>query len=140
MEIGGGPSTYESVRDNAYWTRVHWDTSLWPDVYSAKTYKAHLQDCIDNPTVGFLARRQYITKKPMNYSDFAWRNQKIMENDESVKKLKIELETILKRDFKKTRALRRYIINHDRVVLDEIKPGKGYKRLNKLRIILMRIF
>ena len=136
IEVGGMP--YENVRSNAYWTRVHFDTSMWPDVENAKCYKAHLQDCIDNPTVGFLARRKYITGKRMNYPDFAWRNKKIMENDNNIKTTKNYLKGYVDFLYPKTKHIRKYIVNNDRVVLDYVKPRQGYNMFEKMLITLKR--
>ena len=64
MEIELGPfPKYENVRYNAYWTRVGINTRLGIDKDNIDDYKAHLQDCNNNPTIGMLARRKYITGK-----------------------------------------------------------------------------
>lgn len=140
MEIEVGGRTYENVRSNAYWTRVHLDTTMWPDAEDAKCYKAHLQDCIDNPTVGFLARKKYITGYRMNYPEYAWRNRKIMENDTYIKGAKDYLRSITKTLYPKTRHIREYIIESGRVALDEIKPCKGYNLAEKILLAAKRNF
>ena len=131
---------YEKIRSNAYWTRVHLDTTMWPDIEDAKAYKAHLQDCIDNPTVGFLARRKYITGKRMTFPDYAWRNKKIMENDRYIKATKDYLNGYVKTLYPKTKHIREYIVNSDRIALDYIKPCKGYNFFDKMLIAMKKIF
>jgi hypothetical protein len=141
MEIESGPCRlpYENVRSNAYWTRVHFDTQLWPDIDGAAHYRKHLQDCIDNPTIGLLARKKYITGPRMNYPDFAWRNRKIMENDKGIEAAVKYLKGVVNTLYPKTKHIREYMIDKNRVALDEIRPCKGYNRLDKLMIALKKL-
>lgn len=135
MEIELGPfPKYENVRYNAYWTRVGINTRLGIDHDNIDDYKAHLQDCYNNPTVGMLAKRKYITKKPMDYPMHARRNINDMEKDTEIKALRNSLNKKIKNLYPNTKHIREYIINSDRVKLDGIKKIEKYTALNKLII------
>ena len=135
MEIELGPfPKYENVRYNAYWTRVGINTRLGIDNDNIDDYKAHLQDCNNNPTIGMLARRKYITGKPMDYPIHAHCNINDMEKEPEIKSLKDNLKNKIKKIYPNTKHIREYIINNDRVTLDGIEKSKKYTTLNKLII------
>ena len=136
IEIGG--VSYENARNNAYWTRVHLDTSFLPDAEDALIYKNHIEDCFEHPTSGMLIRRKYITKKPFNYPVFARRNLKLMENEEVIKGLKKQFDNLLSKLYPKTKHLREYIIQKDRINLDFVKSAQKYTKTDKLLIALKR--
>ena len=138
IEIESSPK-YESVRSNAYWSRVHLDTSFLPDEYDLGTYKAHLQDCKENPTVGLLAGKKYITGKPMNYPEYAHRNMRYLERQPVISELKKDLKSKINTLYPDTKHIRDYIINNDRVTLDFVEKHKKYTAFNKLMIMLKKI-
>ena len=138
IEIESSPK-YESVRSNAYWSRVHLDTSFLPDEYDLGTYKAHLQDCKENPTVGLLAGKKYITGKPMNYPEYAHRNLNYLERQPEIDMLKKSINKKIKTLYPKTRHLREYIIENKRVVLDYTEKSKKYTKFDKLMILFKKI-
>lgn len=140
MEIELGPiQKYESVRQNAYWTRAGIDTRLRVDKDNIADYKAHLRDCEKNPTVGMLAGRKYITGKPMNYPKTATRNLCYMNRKPEISSLRKSIKNKIRKTlYKKTWPLRQYIINSERVVLDSVKKTRKYTIFNKLRIVLKR--
>ena len=133
IELGPFPK-YENVRYNAYWTRVGINTRLGIDKNNIDDYKAHLQDCNNNPTVGMLARRKYITGKPMDHPIHARCNINDMEKEPEIKSLKDNLKKKKKKIYPNTKHIREYIINNDRVTLDGIEKSKKYTTLNKLII------
>lgn len=140
MEIELGPfPKYENVRSNAYWSRVHIDTSLRIDDSDIEEYKAHLKDCNENPTIGLLAKRKYITKKPMNYPEYAHRNMRDLESQSVISELKKDLKSRIDKLYPNTKRIRDYIINHDRVTLDIVEKHKKYTTFNKLMIMLKKI-
>ena len=140
MEIELGPfPKYEDVRYNAYWSRVGIDTSLRIEDHNIDDYKAHLKDCRQNPTIGMLANRKYITGKPMNYPIYAKRNLHEMESLPEISSIKESIESKIKNLYPKTKHLREYIINNGRVLLDSIEKSKKYTTLNKLAIFLKKI-
>lgn len=138
IEIGVEPK-YENVKYNAYWSRVHIDTRLMPDEYDLGTYKAHLQDCEKNPTVGMLARKKYINSKPMNYPECAKRNIHILERQPEIDSLKKDIENKINKLYPKTKHIREYIIDNKRVVLDYIEKNKKYTKFDKLMILFKKI-
>lgn len=101
-------------------------------------HKEHLKDCNNNPTVGLLARRKYITKKPMDYPVHASRNIHHIEKQPEIESLNNSLKNKINELYPKTKQIRQYIINSDRVVLDEVKRSKKYTIFNKLTMILKR--
>ncbi|MBR1619243.1 hypothetical protein IJ674_05055 [bacterium] len=140
MEIELGPfPKYENVRSNAYWSRVHIDTSLRIDDSDIEEYKAHLKDCNENPTIGLLAKRKYITKKPMNYPEYAHRNMRDLESQSVISELKKDLKSRIDKLYPNTKRIRDYIINNDRVTLDIVEKHKKYTTFNKLMVMLKKI-
>ena len=140
MEIGIEiPAKYENVKSNAYWARVHFDTTFMPDIEDADAYKAHLEDCEKHPTTGLLARRKYLDKKKMNYPEYAWRNKKIMEREQEVDVLQKRMNEKIDKLYPWTKNIRKYIINTDRVVLDFVEPKKPYGKVEKLILALRKL-
>ncbi len=140
MEIELGPfPKYPSVRSNAFWSRLHIDTSLRIDDSDIEEYKAHLKDCNENPTVGLLAKRKYITRKPMEQPIFAKRNMHYLEKQPEIKKLKKAFESKVNTLYPSTKHIREYIINEDRVLLDYVKRSQKYTSFDKLMIMLKKI-
>ena len=140
MEIELGPfPKYQNIRSNAYWSRVHIDSSLGIDNSDMEEYKAHLKDCNENPTIGLLAKRKYITKKPMNYPEYAHRNMRYLEKQPVISELKKDLKSKINTLYPDTKHIRDYIINNDRVTLDFVEKHKKYTAFNKLMIMLKKI-
>ena len=139
MEIGiEMPAKHENIKSNAYWSRVHFDTTFIPDIDDTNIYKAHLEDCEKHPTTGLLAKRKYIDKKKMNYPECAWRNKKIMEREPEIDVLRKSVNEKINKLYPRTKNIRKHIINTDRVVLDFVKPKKHYGKLEKLLIALRK--
>ncbi len=138
-ELEIGCIKYENIRNNAYWSKIHLDTSFLPDEYDLETYKAHWQDCKKNPTVGMIARRKYITGKPMNYPEYAHRNRCYLENQPEIDTLKKILKTKINDLYPKTKRARKYIIDNERVVLDWVEKSKKYTRFDKFMMLFKKI-
>lgn len=139
MEIGiEAPTRYGNVRNNAYWSRVLIDTTLNVDLEDISNYKEHLKDCNSNPTVGLLARRKYITKKPMNYPIHARRNLRFIKSQPEIKSLNTSLINKINELYPRTKHLRQYIIDSDRVILDGINQSNKSTVFNKLMIFFKR--
>ena len=136
IELGSFPK-FEKIRSNAYWSKVSIDSSL-PVGKGAEMYKAHMRDCRAYPTVGMLAHRKFITGTPMNYPGCAARNIKFMEKQPEVMVLQREIKDKLKKLYPKTKHIREYIINNDRVQLDSIEPVRKYTKFDKLVILLKK--
>ena len=141
MEIlQGAVPLYPNVRKNVSNAMIHLDTSVLPRTRAAAAYKAHLNDCIDNPTVGLLARKKYTPRRAPGVMDYVWRNKKIIESDKLIKPTRVYLDNMIKNLYPKTRFLREYIIEKGRVDFDVIKPCKGYNAIDKALIMLKKIF
>ena len=136
IEIGMIP--YEKVRRNAYWSRVHIDTKLKIDKDDIEDYKMHLYDCEKNPTVGLLAGKKYITGEPMNYPLCANRNIRYLEKQPEIDTLKKSIENKIDKLYPKTKYIREYIIDNNRVVFDGIEKSKKYTKFDKLMILLKK--
>ncbi len=140
MEIELGPfPKYENARSNAYWSKVHIDTSFMPDIDDIEPYKEHIKDCYEHPTSGMMAHRKYITGKAMNYPVYAKRNKKFFDNQQEIKDLQKSFKTKMKTLYPKTMQIREYIINNDRIKFDFVEPSKGYSKLDKLKLFLKRL-
>lgn len=140
MDIELGPiPKYEDVKINAYWSRVAIDTRFRADNYSVSDYKAHLNDCYKNPTIGMLANREYITKNPMNYPMQANANLKILKSQPDIKVLLGDIKNKISTIYPKTKHIREYIINHDRVTLNEVKKCRKYSLMDKLIVFCKKI-
>lgn len=139
MELEAAPR-YERERYNAYWSRVGIDTRLLADKYNVEDYKAHLKDCEKNPTVGLLARKKYITGKPMNYPETARRNLRYIEKQPEIDTLTKSVNNKIKELYPKTAFVRQYIIDNNRVVFDRIEKIRKYTVFNKLKIMFKSFF
>ena len=140
LEIGFTNPKLEKIKSNAYWSRVNIDTKLWPSTVGCDDYARHIQDCIDNPTRGLIARRKYITGKPMNYPEYASRNKLIFENKPKVKILLKKFNDEMKNLYKKTRYARKYIIDDDRLSLDTVTRARKYTKFDRTMIFLKKLF
>jgi len=141
MEIVLGETPkYQRARYNAYWSRSGIDTTLRVEKDNINDYKAHLRDCEENPTVGLLARKKYITGKPMNYPETAYRNVRYMEKNSEIDTMIKSINKKIKELYPRTAHIREYIIDNNRVVLDGIEKIKKYSAFNKLKIMLKRFF
>ena len=137
FELGAAPK-YEKERYNAYSSRSGIDTTLLIDERNIENYKSHLYDCKKNPTVGLLIRKKYITGKPMNYPETAYRNMRFMERQPKIDSLIKNVNNKIKNLYPRTAHIREYIIDKNRVVLDGTEKIKKYTIFNKLKIMLKR--
>jgi len=141
MDIKVGVRTfgnYENIKYNAHNTRDRLDTVFRPDENAIKVCRKHLQDCLDYPTVGMIANRAYVRKKPYNLPKYVARNKNIINNNNEIKMFKGYCKEIIETFYPKTKHIRQYIADNDRVVLDFIKPIKKYTSVDKLKLLLRR--
>lgn len=128
-------SRLNRIRANAIQTRSFMDSRMIASIYHVDYYKAHLKDCIENPTTGKIAEQQYIIKK-INNPEAAWINQQIMDRQPEIKPLLKELQNKIQTLYPRTAKLRDYIIKSGRLELENIKPCKHYNWFDKLKILL----
>ena len=140
MEIDFGPIIkYENVIRNACFVRAGLDTRLKADIDNVFDYKAHLQDCEKNPTIGMIARKKYITGEPMNYPEAAKRNLRFINRYPEIEALTKRVKDNISELYPKTRFAREYIINNDRIMLKSIEKIKKYTVFDRLKIALKKI-
>lgn len=91
-------------------------------------YARHLEECISNPTLGGIAEQQYLLKSQNRFHKLNPKMRYLIDilNDEK-KKL-----------YPKTRKVREYIIQDDRLDLLSVTKRKGYNWFAKLKILLHR--
>lgn len=138
MELNIEPiRTYNRERINARMLRNELDTRFFPDDYGKYYYARYLEDTIQQPTVGMIAIHEAKKKPLLNYPRYFERNKKIIEEQSpEVKKLKMFLDETLQNLYPKTKKLREFIIQQNRIDFDTIKKSKGYNLLNKLELFL----
>lgn len=137
-EIGDGFSRFDNIRRNAYWALTELDSRLPLDSSTIEDYSRHIKDKINHPTTGMLAMRE-MERKPLNYplsyrSNLDMFEKRIAETSE----LTQEFNELMDKLYPKTRKLREYIIKHDRVKLNFIKPKSGNKIFKKLVSLMLR--
>ena len=114
------------ARSNANWNNTHLDSPLQISQQGFSANMAHLQDCIEHPTIGLLARREQRTN---GYRDIFHKKIKML-NKFSLKfrsKTDAFKETFNKL-YPKTGNARKFLINNDYIVLDRFKPIKKDSR------------
>jgi len=128
-------SGLNQIITNAMQTRFIMDSRIIASIDDIDYYKAHLQDCIKNPTRGKIAEQQYIIKRTNN-PEAAWINQQIMNRQPEIKPLLKEFQDKIQTLYPRTAKLRDYIIKSGRLELENIKPCKHYNWFEKLKILL----
>lgn len=133
MEIELGGSRFDSVCHNAYWHNVHLNTTLRvidEDVCD-DTIK-HLDDCIENPTIGLVARKKTLS------DDLVWRyndNKKHLFSIPAVKDRNDVFESKFVKLYPKTGKLRKLLIEEKRVVLNDIPKKMGMLKKVAFRLV-----
>ncbi len=133
MEISEGGSPYERIRYNAYWHNAHLDTELTVTKDQMEATLNHLDDCIQNPTRGLLARREQKKSIP-NYPQF-FRNEEIMFSFPEVKAKNDVFESQYKKMYPKTGEIRKSLIESKYVVLNTVKP-----KMTRFQKLIFKLF
>lgn len=129
---------FNKIIHNAYWARYEIDSRLQLDDSAINCYTKHFKDKIKHPTTGMLAMRD-ISKKPLNYPMAYNTKINILEKQiTQTAKLTQEFNNLINTLYPKTRKIREYIINHDKVVIGEIKKTSGISLINNLIYRLLR--
>lgn len=139
-EISYSYMPHARIRSNAFWTGFHIDNMQWPPKSAKAHYIAHINDCIDNPTIGFIARSHYLTGRPINYPECAKRNKLIFDVQPEIVELNNALRDKVNTLYPKTQYARAYIIDDKRILLDYVKKGKRYTKIDRAIILLKKIF
>ena len=123
-----------SCIQNANSARVHLDAFSTPDKHTVKFYLRHLQDCYDCPTLGFLAKRNYYNTGGISMPSNFVRNKGLIEYDDVVIDMKMKIKERLSVLYPRTKYIREYITNKDRISLYNVKPLEKYTFWDKLMI------
>ena len=101
-----------------------------------KDYFMYLVDKDNNPTRGMLAQKQFKRKiNPLAYE----RNLEILESEvPETRFMTQQFEKTMDKLYPKTRKLREYIVSKGRVVLDTVKPAKGYTLIDEIAAKLLK--
>lgn len=140
MEILYPTNINSHIRTNAVEVNKGLD-STWVSVSDAESYKRHLNDRIEYPTLGRLARHSFVDSVPkIQDSGVVWRNEQIILNqdNEAAQLLKTVKRTISKL-YPKTQKVREYIIKNNRLVFDGVKKTKHYNSFDRLRIFFTKV-
>lgn len=133
-----GFTPFDNVRRNAYWAHTEIDSRFPLDESTINFYSKHLKDKIKHPTNGMLAMRE-MSKTSKNYpmaydTKMKILNKQIARTAKLFKKYNDLINTI----YPKTKKIREYIINHDKVVLHKVKKTNGFSLINNLIYSLLR--
>jgi hypothetical protein len=134
-------SHHDKVQKNANNLRYNLDTKQWPSVEdTAVAYRRHLQDCVENPTTGRLARQKFVDAPAKMHPHEYWRNEQIVLNqDKETQTLLKELKAKTAQLYPTTSKAREYMVKTGRVDFETVKKIKGYNWLDKLRIAFTKI-
>ena len=125
---------YQENAKNAYFAL---NSKFKPSSFDVRDYRRFLGDIINNPTKAKLAIREQ--EKKSGRSAFYEINKMYMEkNIRDVSMLSKTVKSRINELYPRTKTLRQYIIENDRVVLDEVKRSKGYNILNRLAILIKK--
>ncbi len=133
MIVTAGGSRFDSLRHYAFLHNMHLDTRSEVRHGDIGDTLKHLDDCINHPTTGLIARKEMQTPAP-NYRQYYSNKEKMFKFPEVKLKNDI-LNTKIKLLYPKTLFLREKLIEAERVVLGNVKPVMG-----KFRKIMFRIF
>lgn len=121
----------EKYRDHARNAYYALNSKHVPSEYDIKDYRRYLGDLLNNPTKAMLAMHEQMRTGAPSAS-YA-RNKKILEQDiYETRVMKEVSQEHIDRIYPKTKKIREYIIEKERVVLDKFKPAKGYNLFNKI--------
>lgn len=127
---------YNNVRTIAKLVRKELDTRFYPDEHGKYYYEKHLENALQHPTSAMIAMQEAKRKPLLNYPNFFERNIKIIEEKSGeVKTLKNSLNDIIDFLYPRTKNLREYIINNNRIEFDTIKRVKKCNFINKLKLL-----
>lgn len=108
---------HETIKQNAKFS--NYESS------QTKYYLKHLDNSLWNPTIGAIAKHQYICDPKY-----------LPEDKYAVKYLKNILKDKINEFYPKTKKIREYIINDNRLNFNYVTKSKGYNILDKLKILM----
>lgn len=112
------------------------DVAAAPQIKDIENYKKFMQETIHYPTIGLIAKDTFVNSQPKNNPISFFINKRMVDKLDEIKKLKTDLSTRMDFMYPKTSKARYYIVNSGRISLDYVKPSKGYKVIDKLKMLL----
>ncbi len=119
-----------NIKNNAQYAKCELDTSLRVHPDFIKRNLAHIQDCIENPTRGLIARRQ-MRKSELNAPKYYRVNFNEYMNMPVVKeKLKEFNDKFYSKSlYYKTGYFRKQLIKHDRVIFGKVIKSSKFNHM-----------
>ena len=114
-------------RDNAYNVQVHLDSKSKVSKEGINAMLIHLNDCIKNPTIGLLIRKDAIKEMP-NFREYI-RNKSYVLRQPEIIEANNNFEKYLKQTYPRTLKARLFLIEHRNIILGSVKPlTKSFKK------------
>ncbi len=124
--LHGVSSRFDKIKYNAYWNNAHLDSRMRVTKDLVDDAVSHLNDCINNPTIGLLARKKFRT---YNYPDCFKRNLEDLHKYKSVQTADQAFNDHFSALYPRTGNARKFLINSKSIVLDYVKPlNKSLRR------------
>lgn len=123
-----------NIIQNAYSTRALIDSQGTIDKYELNKYAEFLNSVKDCPTRYAIIKRNCYDKAIANYPCDFIRNLRYIDRNPEIKNIKRYINEKFITDYPKTKFIRKYIINKERISLACITGKKGYGIGAKLNI------
>ena len=131
--------TVKNIKKNANMFVSALDHVWVPDLTS-NLYNKHLQDCIDYPTRGLIAKHQIIDRyEPFCEPKIIRNNKKYINQRTITKQLLKQLKEKNNWLYPTTQKARNYIAKTNRVEFDTVKKSKGYNIIDRIRILFTKV-
>lgn len=140
LTIGKHKVNMDLYIERANRAKSYLDSCTTPDKISVEYYLAHLKDCYEHPTLGFLAKKDYLNYSGLTYPSQYVQNRSIIEDDDKIAHMKIRLKKRLAELYPKTKYIREYITNNDRISMYWVKPADKYTFVDRFKIGLKKLF
>ena len=134
IKTGNKKLTAYSCMEHANRAKACLDRRALPDSMAVNYYMEHLQDCYDCPTLGFLANKYYYNSPSINFPSKYVQNRRLLECDEEIIMMHEKIRERINNLYPRTKYIRQYIINDDRLSLYYVKPSRGYNFWDKFKI------
>ena len=114
------------IKCNAYWTNVVLNSKEPMNKQNLETVYAHIDDCIEYPTIGLLARKKFGVSQN---KDVYQKQKKILQKNSRVSFLEEAFSSLFTSFYPRTGNARKYLIESGSIGLDKTKPIKhDFKR------------
>ena len=132
----GGTNRFGQLKVNAYRAYSAMNRRFKLDEEDTTAVAKHLQDCIDNPTRGLLARKHVQSLYGLSLDSFQARmNREEIFSDTAIQRAENKLIAKYKKLYPKTGYARIQLIEGENVVLNRVKPIKSSLKRTLLKYI-----